>query len=103
MVDEQAQACVEELVHWVPRSSKLVILMMICLQLVYSGVESTDIKPTVTDAANATPGITVLGAKGLCDALHNISSTALSPTDQRSGIELLGLKDCVEEHDAYLR
>ena len=60
-------------------------------------------KQHVTDAVKATLGIIVLDAKGVFDVLHNSSSTTLGLTEKRSGIELLGLKDSVEEHDTDLR
>ena len=60
-------------------------------------------KQNVTDAVKATPGIIVPDAKGVCDALQNSSSTALGLTDKRSGIDLVGLKHSVEEHDTDLR
>ena len=44
-----------------------------------------------TDAVKATRGIIVLDATGVYNALHNSSSTALGLTEERSGIELLGL------------
>ena len=47
----------------------------------------------------AAPGIIVLDAKAVYDALHNSSLTALGLTEKRSGIELRGL----EEHDTDLR
>ena len=56
-------------------------------------------KHNVTDAVKATTGIIVLDATGVYDAVQNSSSAALGLTDKRSGIELLGLKDSVEEHD----
>ena len=46
-------------------------------------------KLNVTDAVKATPGIIVLDAKGVDDAVQNSSSTAQGLTAKRSGIELL--------------
>ena len=47
----------------------------------------------VTDAVKATPGIIVLDANRVYDAMQNSSSTPLGLTEQRSGIELMGLQD----------
>ena len=59
-------------------------------------------KHNVTDAVKATPRIIVMDAKRVYHAVQNSSSTALGLTEKRSGIELLGLKDSIEEHDTDL-
>ena len=56
-----------------------------------------------TEAVKQIPGILVIDAKGVCDALHNSSSTALGLTEKRSGIELLGLRESVEEFSTDVR
>ena len=38
-----------------------------------------------------------MDAKGVFDAVHNSNSTALGLTEKRSGIELQGLRDSLEE------
>ena len=50
-------------------------------------------KHNVTDAVRATPGIIVLDANRVYDAVQNSSSTPLGLTEQQSGIELMGLQD----------
>ena len=78
-------------------------LEVLAARLVWSELNSyTVAKHYVTDAVKATSGIVVLDAKGVCDAPHNSSSTALGLTEKRSGIELMGLKDSIEEHDSDL-
>ena len=58
-------------------------------------------KHNVTEAVKATPGIVVFDAE--CDARHNKRSTALGLTEKRCGIELLGLKHSIEEHETDLK
>ena len=60
-------------------------------------------KHNVTDAAKSTPGIIVLDAKVVYDAMQNSIWTSLCLTEKRSVIELLGLSDSMEEHDTDLR
>ena len=44
-----------------------------------------------------------MDAKGVYVVVQNSSSTGLGLTEKRSGIELMGLKDSIEEHDTDLR
>ena len=86
--------------------SFLATLMTSCLQLFQSGVKSASMRcpsKKSPDALTAATGIFVLDAKGVYDALQKSSSTALELTEERSGIELLGLADSVEKHDKNLR
>ena len=59
---------------------------------------NTVTKHSVTEAVK----IVGLDAIGVHNALHHSSSTALGLTEKRSGIELLGRKDSIEEHDTDL-
>ena len=60
-------------------------------------------KHTVTEAVKATPRIEVLDALKEIDAQHQCSSTAVGLVETRSGIELLGQRDSLEEHTTGLR
>ena len=44
-----------------------------------------------------------MDAKGVHVAVQNSSSTGLGLTEKRSGVELMGLKDSIEDHDTDLR
>ena len=57
----------------------------------------------VVSAVVRTPGIEVIDAKGVFDALANSSSTAMGLTEKRSGIELQGLRDSVDECNTDMR
>ena len=58
-------------------------------------------KHNVTEVVKVTRDIVVFGAE--CDARHNRRSTVLVLTEKRCGIELLGLKHSIEEHDTDLK
>lgn len=48
-------------------------------------------------AVRETLGMLVLGVKGVYDVIHNSNSTALGLTEKRSGIELLGLREAIDD------
>ena len=58
-------------------------------------------KHNVNEAVKATPGIVVFDAE--YDARYHRRSTALGLTEKRCGIELLGLKHSIQEHDIDLK